>query len=107
MQNARCMIQDAGDGRQWVILALVACLLLALAVPALAQVSSTYDLSWHVVSAGSGRMESAGGHAVLGTAGQPLLGPMASAGGHALCGGFWCGVGERPKMYLPVVVRNL
>ena len=88
------------------ILVLAACLLLALAVPALAQVSSTYDLSWNVIAAGSGRMESAGGHAVLGSAGQSLAGPMVSTGGHTLCGGFWCGVGERYKVYLPMVVRN-
>ena len=106
MQDARCRIQEAGGGRQQGLLILVTCLLLALAVPVLAQVSSNYDLSWHVIAGGSGRMENAGGHALLGTAGQSLLGPMASSGGHALCGGLWCGVGERSKIYLPVVVRN-
>ena len=99
-------IENRGWGRQKVILVLAACLLLALAVPALAQVSSTYDLSWNVIAAGSGRMENADGHAVLGTAGQSLAGPMISAGGHTLCGGFWCSVGERYEVYLPVVVCN-
>jgi hypothetical protein len=100
-------MENRGWRRQGVILALVGCLVLALAVPVLAQVSSDYDLSWHVIAGGSGRMESAGGHAVLGSAGQPLVGPMVASGGRALCGGFWCGAAVRCRVYLPMVVRNL
>ena len=92
-------------GRRGVVLALVVCLVLAVAVPVLAQVSSNYDLSWGVVAGGSGRMESAGGHAVLGSAGQPLAGSMMTSGGHALCSGFWCGAAAY-RVYLPMVVRN-
>ena len=103
---------ESGEGRRerwgWrregVILALAGCLLVGLVVPVLAQVSSNYDLSWHAITGGSGRMESAGGHTVLGTAGQSLVGPMVS-GGHALCGGFWCGAATQFRVYLPMVVR--
>jgi hypothetical protein len=94
-------------GRRGVVLVLVGCLVLALAVPVLAQVSSNYDLSWGVVAGGSGRMASAGGHAVLGSAGQPLAGPMVAGGGHTLCSGFWCGAAARYRVYLPLVARNL
>ena len=51
-------------------------------------------------------MESAGGHAVLGSAGQPLAGRMATGGGHALCSGFWCGAAAGYRVYLPLVARN-
>jgi len=105
MQDARCRIQEARGGKRQVMLVLIACLLLALAVPVLAQVSSNYDLSWNVIAGGSGRMESAGGHVVLGTAGQSLLGPMVSSG-HSLCTGFWCSAAERCRVYLPLVVRS-
>jgi len=105
MQDARCSIQETGLRRLRGRLVLVAFLLLGLTVPVLAQVSSSYDLSWHVIAVGGGRMESAGGHTVLGTAGQSLVGPMVS-GGHALCGGFWCGAAARYRVYLPLVVHN-
>jgi hypothetical protein len=101
MQDAKCR------KKRQVTLALIACLLLALAlaVPVLAQVSSNYDLSWHVIAGGGGRMESAGGHTLLGTAGQALVGQMSSSG-HSLCSGFWCSAVEGYRVYLPLVVRN-
>jgi len=87
-------------------LVLAALLLLALALPVLAQVSSNYDLSWHVIAGGGGRMESTGGHALVGTAGQALVGTMQTAGGHALCSGFWCGKMAQYRVFLPLAVRN-
>jgi hypothetical protein len=87
-------------------LVLVAFLLLALALPVLARVSSNYDLSRYVIAGGGGRMESAGGHTLLGTAGQALIGTMNTAGGHALCSGFWCGKIAQYRVYLPLAVRN-
>ncbi len=79
---------------------------LALAVPVLAQSSANYDLSWHVIAGGGGRMESTG-HALLGTTGQPLVGSMTTGSGHSLCSGFWCGAAEEGvHIYLPLVVSN-
>jgi hypothetical protein len=92
----------------WFILTLVA-LLLGTSL-ALAQVSANHDLSWHVIAAGGGRMESAG-HTFLGTAGQPLTGPM-SGSGHAVGSGFGSAgyhPGEMPeiyKVYLPLVMHE-
>ena len=106
MENGEERTESRGWTRDGLIVVLVGCLLLGLAVPVLAQVSSNYDLSWHVIAGSSGRMESAGGHTMLGTAGQSLVGPMVS-GGHALCGGFWCGTATQYKVCLPLVVRNV
>lgn len=84
---------------------LLICLVLALT--AVAQVSGLYDLSWHVISGGGGRVESPGGHQLQGTAGQPLTGAMQSAGAHALCSGYWqCGVADQHRIFLPLVARN-
>ena len=97
--------------RSLIALALVACL--ALAVPVLrraqsvvlAQVSAIYDLSWHAIAGGGGKMESAQ-HTLHGTAGQASIGQM-SSGSHTLCSGFWCGVeaGTGCQVYLPLVLR--
>ena len=105
MKNGEERTESRGWMRDGLIVALVGCLLLGLVVPVLAQVSSNYDLSWHAIAGGGGRMESAGGHAMLGTGGQSLVGPMES-GGHALCGGFWCGAAAQYRVYLPLVVHN-
>ena len=90
--------------RRKIILLAILCLLLAAAVPALAQVSANYDLSWHVVGGGGGSATSAG-HALMGTVGQPLTGSMFNSG-HALCSGFWCAGAVAYRVYLPLVVRN-
>ena len=89
--------------RRKIILLAILCLLLAAAVPALAQVSANYDLSWHVIAGGGGRMASSG-HALVGTAGQPLTGPMLSSG-YTLCSGFWCSGAVQYRIYLPLVLR--
>jgi hypothetical protein len=84
-------------------LILAACL--ALAAPVLAQVSVTFDLSWHVIGSGGGRMES-NQYTLQSTIGQPAVETMGGSG-HDLCSGFWCGgeaVGRR--IYLPLVMRN-
>jgi hypothetical protein len=93
-----------------ITLVLTACL--ALAAPflrqaqdvVLAQISASYDLSWHVIAGGGGRMGS-GQHTLQGTAGQPVIGPAADSS-HTLCSGFWCGVEAEYRVYLPLVVRN-
>ena len=90
--------------RRRAILIALGCL--AMAVPALAQVSANYDLRWHVVAGGGGRMESAGGHTLIGTAGQQVVGPIASSG-HTLCSDFWCGsVAARRDAHLPLIMKN-
>ncbi len=99
-----------GESRKWqvargkALFILAACLLLV-AVPALAQVSASYDLSWHVVAGGGGRMASAG-HTLQGTVGQPVTGVMLGSG-YTLCSGFECGgAAVQYRIYLPVVLRN-
>ena len=78
--------------------------LFALISIAFAQASSNYDLSWHVVAGGGGRMKSTD-HTLMGTIGQPLTGVMWD--GHTLCSGFWCGgVAVQYRIYLPLVLRN-
>jgi hypothetical protein len=111
-------MRERRDGKGLVVtLVLVACL--ALAAPALwqgfgrlslaaqdvvlAQASASYDLSWHVIGGGGGRMAGAH-HTLQGTAGQPVIGPTAG-GGHTLCSGFWCGVEAEYRVYLPLVLR--
>ncbi len=76
---------------------------------ALAQVSASFDLSWHVAGAGGGRSASAA-YTLRGTAGQALAGLMAS-GAHQLSGGFWLAAPTGPSpaeggIYLPLVLRR-
>jgi hypothetical protein len=88
-----------------VTLVVAACL--GVVVPVLAQVSAEYDLSWHVIAGGGGRM-GGGQHTLQGTAGQAVTGP-AAGGSHTLCSGFWCSppVGDLGnRVYLPLVVRE-
>lgn len=100
MQSARYRMKHNA------VLAVTVCLLLALVAPTLAQVSSSYDLSWHAIAGGSGRMESAGGHAVLGTAGQASVGTMMTGSGYVACSGFWCGAAGPYRVYLPLAMRG-
>ena len=96
-------MQKARSKRKFrAILSLIACL--ALTVPVLAQVSSAYDLSWHVIGGGGDKMTSAG-HTLQGTTGQALVGEM-SSGGYDLCSGFWCGAEAEYRVYLPLALRN-
>ena len=85
------------------ILALLVCL--ALAAPASAQVSSNYDLTWHLIGGSGGRMQSAQ-YLLAGTLGQPLVGTMIVGGSTALCSGFWCGDIPEYRIYLPVTLKN-
>lgn len=87
-----------------IVVSLLACL--AVALPAVAQVSSNYDLSWHAITAGGGRIESPAGHALLGNAGQVPVGTTLAAGGHRLCSGFWCAVGQKHRIFLPTILRG-
>ncbi len=86
------------------IFLLALCLLLA--VPVLAQVSASFDLSWHVI-AGGGGSSSGAGHTLTGSVGQPWAGSMVG-GGQRLCSGFWCGgaAAQSYRVYLPLALRN-
>jgi hypothetical protein len=90
--------------RQASVIILAGFLLLALASIAFAQVSSNYDLSWHVTGGGIGQMGSTG-HSLQGTLGQPVAGSMTS-GEHTLCSGFWCTGAAQTEVYLPLVLRD-
>jgi hypothetical protein len=87
------------------ILILVASLLLA--TPVLAQISANYDLSWHVVAGGGGKMQGSG-YNLQGTLGQPLTGPS-SGSSHSLNSGYWSGLlNNLPPpghpIYLPIIL---
>ena len=92
-----------GRSAKIVAFATVALLTLLLALPALAQVSSNYDLSWHVIAGGGGKSAGAG-HTLMGTVGQPVTGRMVSASS-ALCSGFWCSGAALHRIFLPLVIR--
>jgi len=110
MQDTRSRKQGIG-GRKGFVVTLVLVVCLALAAPVLrqaqdvvlAQVSANYDLSWHVIAGGGGRMAGTQ-HTLQGTTGQAVVGPAAGSG-HTLCSGFWCGVEAEYRVYLPLVLR--
>lgn len=84
----------------------VICLLLALAVGAiaLAQSSASFNLEWNVVGSGGGESTSAG-YRVNGTIGQSMAGPPpASGGAFAVTGGYWV-FDARRAVYLPAVSK--
>ncbi|MCK4734596.1 MAG: hypothetical protein KAT65_19225 [Methanophagales archaeon] len=69
--------------------------LLCLTSIAFAQVSETYDLSWHVIGGGGGQMDSAS-YAMRSTAGQ-IIG-LSSSDNYQLGAGYWYSVEEyKPK----------
>ncbi|TKJ30054.1 MAG: hypothetical protein CEE40_06545 [Chloroflexi bacterium B3_Chlor] len=89
------------------ILAATAILVVATSIVvgvAVAQVSANYDLSWHVIGGGGTRSTSAN-YVAMGTIGQAAVG-MISGASHEVCAGFWCGAGEKCRIYLPLMLRN-
>ena len=91
------------------LVALVLLFMIALLVTGIAgaQVSTNYDLSWHVIAGAGSEMASAG-HQVRSTLGQLSIGPADSAG-HHVGAGYWYGVWreEEPhRIYLPLVMRS-
>ena len=90
--------------------ALVAAGVLAVSIGqgAQAQSGGGYDLTWWTVDGGGGSV-SGGGYTLIGTAGQPEVGPALTGGGYSLSGGFWPGAaapGVQHVVYLPVVLRQ-
>lgn len=86
------------------LLALLSGLLLAGA--ALAQTSTNYNLSWHIVGNGGGEMESTT-YLMQGTIGQALVRQTGSEH-YTLTGGYWHpapgGVGY--TVYLPLLLKS-
>jgi hypothetical protein len=92
--------------KKLVLLTLLTLLLcgLVLVGPALAQTSTNYALTWHVIAGGSGVMNSPS-YGIQGTAGQPTTGLSAGAQ-YDLCAGFWCNEAAQFSAYLPLIVRS-
>jgi hypothetical protein len=89
------------------LLLLAGALALRGALPAAAQTSASYDLTWNVVGGGGEPMSSAH-YVVHSTSGQPAASPPYSAHGNlVVSGGYWYGSGAPNiyRIYLPVVLR--
>jgi hypothetical protein len=86
---------------------LILCLLLVVAVSALAQTGGDYDLSWSTVDGGGYTFSSGGDYALGGTIGQPDAG-LLSGGDYTLGGGFWGGgsLAAEYDIFLPLVLRS-
>lgn len=79
---------------------------LVLTGSALAMYSANYRLDWFTPLTGGGGGPAASDHyAVNLTVGQTAIG-AASSSGYQACLGYWCGVGEQWRAYLPLVVRQ-
>lgn len=75
------------------------------AFTALAQSGGGYDLSWNTIDGGGGT-STGGAYTLSGTIGQPDAGTLSSPGGtYTLNGGFWGGVLDLSRLFLPVIMR--
>ena len=70
---------------------------------ALAQTGGGYDLTWNTIDGGGG-ISSGGAYTLSGTIGQPDAGQL-SGGVYTLNGGFWGGVLDLSRIFLPVIMR--
>ena len=73
------------------------------AFTALAQSGGGYDLTWNTIDGGGGT-SSGGAYTLSGTIGQPDAGNL-SGGVYTLNGGFWGGVLDLSRIFLPVIMR--
>jgi hypothetical protein len=89
------------------LLLLTCALALREALPAAAQTSASYDLTWNVVGGGGEPMASTH-YVVRSTTGQPAASPPYSAGsGFVVSGGYWYGSGSPNvvyDIYLPLIL---
>lgn len=86
----------------WIFVFLLA---LVVAGAVLAQVSTGFDLSWHVLSGGGGSRSSAG-YQIDDTLGQWSAG-LSSSANYQLATGFWSSdrvIDEIQRLYAPVVL---
>jgi hypothetical protein len=72
---------------------------------AAAQSGGGYDLSWSTIDGGGVMLSTGAGYALGGTIGQPDAG-TSTGSGYSLAGGFWAGLVEQFKVFLPLVLRN-
>jgi hypothetical protein len=79
-------------------------LLCTLVAAGAARANGTPSIIRHVLGGGGGHMEAAP-YSVDGTIGQAVVGHTADTG-IEICSGFWCGVGVRYPVYLPLVLRK-
>jgi hypothetical protein len=94
--------------RRSLVIALAAVVGLVITVSlAGAQVSKSFDLSWHVIGGGGGRVSSVH-YVVSSTVGQSAAAPPYSFGSrYAVSGGFWFSEGPTiSNLYLPLVLKN-
>jgi hypothetical protein len=84
-------------------------LLLAAALPILAQSGGGYDLSWSTIDGGGYTFSTGGTYSLGGTAGQPDAG-LLTGEGYTLGGGFWGGgaqaSAEAGGVYLPIILKS-
>lgn len=72
-----------------------------------AQVSSSYDLSWNVVSSGGREGMASSSYMIHGTLSQFAIGP-ATGSQYGVNSGYWYGIrrGAEYRIYLPLVLRS-
>lgn len=88
------------------MLVLLSSIVLANAVPAMAQSGGRYDLTWSTVDSGGETFSAGGSYSLGGTVGQPDAG-LLTGGDYMLAGGFWGGAAVAVyEVYLPLVRRN-
>jgi len=81
------------------------CLLILGGASVHAQAGGPYNLTWHTVDNGGGKL-AGGNYVLLGTAGQPDAGAAPTGGNYRLVGGFWPGAGmAQYKLYLPLIIK--
>ncbi|WP_298403176.1 hypothetical protein [uncultured Chloroflexus sp.] len=69
-----------------------------------AQAGAGYDLTWSTIDSGGATFSTGGGYTLGGTIGQPDGGVL-SGGGYTLAGGFWGGVSNTARLFVPLVQR--
>jgi hypothetical protein len=108
MKKTRSSPVKVGNLHKAGTLALTALLLLVTGVTIVYAQSSGYDLPWCAVSGGGGAVgDASSGYTLIGTAGQPGVGPALSGDGYTLVGGFWSGdTAVEFAIYLPLVLRS-
>ena len=95
---------QAKRGLTWLIIFLGT---LVLTGVVLAQASTNFDLSWHILSGGGGFRSSANYH--ISDSLAQWVGQSSSSTGYQIESGFWYGTvisEERREVYLPLVLKN-
>ena len=90
--------------RRLLLLIYIVSLFLLLTSPALAETTTTYDLTWWTVDAGGTSGLASGSYTLSGTAGQPDAGSL-SSGAYDLAGGFWGMLMEAIRSFLPMIKK--